>query len=164
MCGWVVMVERVGGRSLGGVGRTLSTGDGIGTRQALRTADSDGIAAAMVPVPVLLWSGREFHANDVEAVAESNTVTRKKQHYMTLDQSIAERVRQLINRQQCSQQYTMCCISLASVGRGVVARLFATGQITCERAGPVPSSCLSRASGARKKQAQQPARSQPCSP
>ncbi|KAM0701347.1 hypothetical protein Q7P35_011708 [Cladosporium inversicolor] len=59
--------ERKGSSTEGGDGRerawqvtpgsskTPSTGNGIGT-PALRTADSDGIAAAMVPVPVLLKS------------------------------------------------------------------------------------------------------------
>lgn len=53
--------------------KTLSTGNRIG-RPALRTADSDGIAAAMVPVPVLLSTRPEFHANDVGRVEELNTV------------------------------------------------------------------------------------------
>lgn len=57
----------------------------------------------------------------------------------------------------------MCCISLARMARGVVARLLATGQITCERESCAPALQLAGCPGllVHAKQAQQPPRSQP---
>jgi hypothetical protein len=143
---------------LSGSWKTLSTGNRIGTA-ALRTADSDGIPAAMVPVPVLL--SRYFHANDVAAVAEPNTVTRKEQHVPVY--ATSERVYDGSQSDSSTVDGRRCAVYhiIGEYARGVVARLFATGQITCERAGPVPSSCPSRASGARKSSQQPAASTQP---